>query len=214
MTIAIIDYGMGNLRSVEKSCAKLGMSVELTNKKAHIAQAEALILPGVGAFGAAMANLKKLDLIEPLKEKLLADTPFLGICLGLQVLFEKSEESPGIEGLGVLKGEVKHFYSQKGFPREELTIPHMGWNQVKREKELRLFAGIPPAAYFYFVHSYIVKPLEKNIGIGTSDYGQDFIAALEKGNIFATQFHPEKSSPWGLKILENFSRMVMLKKSE
>lgn len=206
--ITVIDYGMGNLRSVQKSFEKIGVAAKLTNDKKVIQKAKAIVLPGVGAFGAAMKNLQKFDLIDVLKEKLAQGTPFLGICLGLQVLFEKSEEAPKLKGLGIFKGSVKHFYSLKGFPKDKLTIPHMGWNQVQRKNRSSIFKDIPEDAYFYFVHSYYVDPEEKDIIIGTSNYGKDLVVAIEKGNITATQFHPEKSSPWGVKVLENFVQTI------
>lgn len=205
--IVIIDYGMGNLRSVQKSFEKIDIATSLTQDSNEIAKAKAIVLPGVGAFGAALDNLNKLGLVEIIKKKIAEGTPYLGICLGLQILFEKSEEAPKTQGLGILKGSVKHFYSNK-FPKKTLAIPHMGWNQIEHKKEAKLFKNIPGEAYFYFVHSFYVEPKDKNIIIGQSTYGNKFTVAIEKNNILATQFHPEKSSPWGIKILENFAELI------
>ncbi|MFC1517501.1 imidazole glycerol phosphate synthase subunit HisH [Candidatus Margulisiibacteriota bacterium] len=202
--ITIIDYGMGNLRSVQKSFEKMNIEAQLTHDPQEIEKAQAIVLPGVGAFGAAMTNLQKLKIINVLKEKLNSGTPYLGICLGLQILFENSEESPSTKGLGIFKGSVKHFYSDKKFPKKELTIPHMGWNQIAGKVGTKLLKGIPKEAYFYFVHSYYVEPKDKQLSTGISNYGLDFTVMIEKDNIMATQFHPEKSSPWGLKVLQNF----------
>lgn len=206
--LTIIDYGMGNLRSVQKSLERMGATTLVSSRPEDIAKATALILPGVGSFGAAMTNLKKYGLDTVIKDKVAHGIPFLGICLGLQVLFEKGEESPDIPGLGILKGTVPHFHSTKGFPKKELTIPHMGWNQVVYNKDSRLFQDIPNSSFFYFVHSYQVAPKDKDVIIGHCDYGGPVVAAIEKDNVFATQFHPEKSSPWGMIVLKNFMALL------
>jgi len=201
--LTIIDYGMGNLRSVQKSIEKLGYTAHVSSSPKDIEKATALILPGVGAFGAAMKNLKDYDLISVIKEKVSQGTPFLGICLGLQVLFDRGDEAPDTAGLGLIKGTVPLF-SFGDTATERLPIPHMGWNQVEQKKSGVLFKGIPDNAFFYFVHSYYARPDDTSIISGQSSYGIPFTAAIEHGTMFATQFHPEKSSPWGLVILKNF----------
>jgi glutamine amidotransferase len=206
--ITIVDYGMGNLCSVQKSLEKIGASTRITSDPKEIAQAQALVLPGVGAFGAVIKNLKKYRLIDVLKQKITEKTPFLGICLGLQVLFEKSEESPEVPGLGIFKGTVRHFYSSGSFPRKKLTIPHMGWNQVSLKKVSAFFQAVPENTYFYFVHSFYVAPEDKKLVLGTTKHGISFISAIEHENIIATQFHPEKSGDWGLTLLKNFVKIA------
>jgi len=198
--IAIIDYGMGNLRSVEKGFEKVGAKVIVTRDIAEIRRATGVVLPGVGAFKDCMDNLKKFNLVEIVKESVLVEQkPFLGICLGLQLLFSHSEEGAGSEGLGIFEGKVKKFEG-------DLKIPHMGWNQVSIKKDNPLFVGIEDETYFYFVHSYYVAPEDENIVLTETNYGGVFVSSVWRNNIFATQFHPEKSQDSGLKILENFSR--------
>lgn len=197
--IAIIDYGAGNIKSVEKALQKLGADVVITKDAEEILQADKVILPGVGAFGDAMDNLKKYGLDEVIHQVVEKKTPFLGICLGLQLLFERSDETPGVEGLGILKGEILRIPE-----KDDLKIPHMGWNSLHLQKEGRLFKGLPEQAYVYFVHSYYLKAKEEEIVKATTDYSVNIHASVEKDNVFACQFHPEKSSDVGLQILKNF----------
>ena len=208
--IAVIDYGMGNLRSVEKALKIVGAKTKVTSDPKDLKRCDKLVFPGVGSFGAAMKELKRLKLAEPIKDAIAEGKPFLGLCLGLQLLFEKSEESPGVKGLCILKGESKRFKFNK-FSSENLKIPHMGWNCVKKNprsaiRNLKLLNGVPDNSYMYFVHSYYVKPKDKNITLTTTDYGIDFVSGIAKENIYGLQFHPEKSQALGLKILNNFVR--------
>ena len=200
--IAIIDYDAGNIKSVEKALQKLGQDVVITREKQQILAADKVILPGVGAFGDAMKNLDEYGLVEVIEQVVEKRIPFLGICLGLQLLFEKSDESEGVKGLGILKGEVCRIPDQEGF-----KIPHMGWNSLHIQNSGRLFKGIPENTYVYFVHSYYLQAEEKEIVKATTQYSTCIHASVEKGNVFACQFHPEKSSRWGLKILENFAAL-------
>ncbi|MCX8036714.1 MAG: imidazole glycerol phosphate synthase subunit HisH [Candidatus Sumerlaeia bacterium] len=195
--VVVIDYGMGNVRSVEKALARCGAAVEVTGQPERIRAASHVVLPGVGAFGDAMWELKRRKLIEPVREAIADGKPFLGICLGLQVLFERSEESAGVAGLGVLAGEVKRF-------RTHLKVPHMGWNGLKFQKECPLFAGMGVEPFVYFVHSYYVSPREADCVAALTDYDGEFVSAVARGRCFGVQFHPEKSQAVGLKILENF----------
>lgn len=197
--IAIIDYDAGNIRSVEKAITSLGEEVILTRNPKEILAAEKVILPGVGAFGDAMEKLHKYGLVEVIQEVARRNTPFLGICLGLQLLFERSDESMGVEGLGILKGEIVRIPD-----RADLKIPHIGWNSLKFPREGRLFKGIQEDAYVYFVHSYYLKAADESIVTATTDYSTLIHASVEQGNVFACQFHPEKSSEVGLTILKNF----------
>ena len=196
---SIIDYDAGNIKSVEKALQKLGADVVITKDAETILNAEKVILPGVGAFGDAMSNLKKYDLVSVIKKVVEKGTPFLGICLGLQLLFDRSDETPGVEGLGILKGEVLRI-PENG----ELKIPHMGWNSLHFQNDGRLFQGLPEESYVYFVHSYYLKAEEPEIVKATAEYGVTIHASVEKENVFACQFHPEKSSDVGLQILKNF----------
>jgi len=197
--IVVVDYGMGNLRSVAKAVEKSGYTVKVSGEYLDIKKAKKIILPGVGAFGKAMENLKRQGILNVIREKLKEGTPYLGICLGLQLLFEWSEEG-NVKGMGVIKGVVKRFPNLPS-----LKIPHMGWNQVKLRMEGEdLFDGIPDNSYFYFIHSYYVIPVEKKIIATTTFYGVEFVSSIKKGNLFACQFHPEKSGKIGLKLLENF----------
>ncbi len=207
--IAIIDYGVGNLYSVEKALTAVGGEVKLTNNAADLKRAEKLVLPGVGAFGDCMKNLEATGLIPTILEQILMHKPLLGICVGLQILFERSEESPNVKGLGVFKGEVKKIRAGG------LKIPHMGWNSltIGRKNNLvkfgasKLMAGLNDKPYFYFVHSYHAVPANENLVTATTDYGENVTAAVELGKVFATQFHPEKSGDVGLKVLKNFVDM-------
>ena len=198
--IAIIDYDAGNIKSVEKALRSLGEEVVLTRDRGTILRADKIILPGVGAFGDAMRNLKKYGLDQVIHEAVEQNIPFLGICLGLQLLFESSEESPGVEGLGILKGKILRIPEQEG-----LKIPHMGWNSLKLENDGRLFRGMEGEPYVYFVHSYYLKAEEEEIVRAATTYSTYIHASVEKENVFACQFHPEKSSTVGLKILKNFA---------
>ena len=197
--IAIIDYGAGNLKSVQKALTYLGEDSVITGDAADILAADKVILPGVGAFGDAMANLKRLGLDEVIQEVTEKQIPFLGICLGLQLLFESSEESPGVEGLGILKGKIVRIPDCEG-----LKIPHIGWNSLILENHGRLFEGISGDPYVYFVHSYYLQAEEPEIVKASTEYSAHIHASVEKGNVFACQFHPEKSGSVGLQILKNF----------
>ncbi len=197
--IAVIDYDAGNIKSVEKALLLLGQEVVITGRAEEILQADKVVLPGVGAFGDAMANLKRTGLDETIRQVADKGTPFLGICLGLQLLFERSDEAPGVEGLGILKGEILKIPDQPG-----LKIPHMGWNSLRLENNGRLFRGIEEGEYVYFVHSYYLKAADETIVKASTEYGTHIHASVEKDNVFACQFHPEKSSGAGLRILRNF----------
>ena len=197
--IAIIDYDAGNIRSVEKALVHLGEQPVITRDREEILRADKVILPGVGAFGDAMARLREYGLEGVIHEVVAKNTPFLGICLGLQVLFESSDEAPGVSGLGVLKGKICRIPDAEG-----LKIPHMGWNSLKLHQNGRLFQGMEENPYVYFVHSYYLKAEEEEIVTATTKYGTMIHASVEKGNVFACQFHPEKSSDTGLHILKNF----------
>ena len=200
--IGIIDYDAGNIRSVEKAMKYLGQDVCITRDRDTLLRADKVILPGVGSFGDAMNHLQEYGLVDVIHELTELEKPFLGICLGLQLLFERSEESPGVEGLGILKGEILKIPETEG-----LKIPHMGWNSLHIQNSGRLFKGIPENTYVYFVHSYYLQAEEKEIVKATTQYSTCIHASVEKGNVFACQFHPEKSSRWGLKILENFAAL-------
>lgn len=197
--IAIIDYDAGNIRSVEKALIALGEQPVVTRDKETILAADKLILPGVGAFGDAMERLHQYGLVDVIREAVKKGTPLLGICLGLQLLFERSDESDGVEGLGILKGEILKIPDCPG-----LKIPHMGWNSLEINPGTRLFAGVPGGSYVYFVHSYYLKAEDPEIVAATTEYSTHIHAAVEQGNVFACQFHPEKSSEVGLQILKNF----------
>lgn len=200
---AIIDYGAGNLKSVQKALAYLGEEGVITGDPGEILAADKVILPGVGAFGDAMANLRRRGLEPVIHEVVEKQTPFLGICLGLQLLFESSEESPGVEGLGILKGKIVRIPDKEG-----LKIPHIGWNSLVLENQGRLFEGISPEPYVYFVHSYYLQAEEPEIVKASTEYSAHIHASVEKGNVFACQFHPEKSGEVGLQILKNFCSCV------
>ncbi len=197
--IAVIDYDAGNIKSVQKALEFLGKQAVVTRDRNAILTAERVILPGVGNFGDAMAKLKNFGLVSVLEEVAKQGTPFLGICLGLQLLFEESEESPGVKGLGLLPGRIVRIPKETG-----LKIPQIGWNALKYPSKGRLFEKVPEGAYVYFVHSYYLQAQEKEIVKATVEYGVTVEASVEKDNIFACQFHPEKSSEAGLQILRNF----------
>lgn len=198
--IAIIDYGMGNLYSVEKAFARLGARVVVTSEAKAIAQADKVVLPGVGAFGDCMKNLRSSGLIPVIESVIAGGKPFLGICLGLQLLFEGSEEDPGVDGLGIFAGQVRKITAP------DLKIPHMGWNSLAFQQASPLFKGVDAGSYVYFVHSYHAVP-EADIVTAVADYGQPVTAAVGRDNVQAVQFHPEKSSSVGLAILENFVKL-------
>ena len=200
--IAIIDYDAGNIRSVEKAMAKLGQEVWITRDRERIMNADKVILPGVGSFGDAMAHLRAYNLVEVIKDVVAEKKPFLGICLGLQLLYESSEETPGVEGLGILKGKILRIPEQK-----DLKIPHMGWNSLHLQNDGRLFRGIEQNPYVYFVHSYYLKAEEEETVKATTEYSVNIHASVEKDNVFACQFHPEKSGDLGLQILKNFAEL-------
>ena len=225
--IVIVDYGMGNLKSVENSALFLGKRVKISDSPAIIKKAERIIFPGVGNFGRAVSELKKRRLFNLLKQRIAEGVPFLGICLGMHLLMEKSQEAEGIKGLGVIKGEVRKFTVKK------LIVPHMGWNQVKiqtsggrrqtkdgrrktkddrlrvsgRVKDKKLFRGVQNNSYFYFAHSYYCSIKEKEVVLSTTNYGFEFVSSLHKENIWAVQFHPEKSQKLGLKVFDNFLKL-------
>ncbi len=197
--IAVVDYGMGNLRSVSKALEFSGGHVCVTSNPAQIEAADKLVLPGVGAFGDAALELKSRLLWDPVVTHIRQGKPFLGICLGLQLLLSESEESPGVPGLGIFPGKVIRFRSRG------VKIPHMGWNQIDFQGAHPLLAGVSSGSYFYFVHSFYAAPEDESLGFGRTSYGgENFCAILAKDNVFATQFHPEKSQEAGLRILKNF----------
>jgi imidazole glycerol-phosphate synthase subunit HisH len=202
--IAIIDYGMGNLRSAQRGLEKVGAQVRVIQSPRELSGARGLVLPGDGAFGRAIENLRFAGWIEPLCKAAAEGIPFFGICVGMQLLFESSEEMGQHRGLGIFAGSVKRFTGN-------LKVPHMGWNQIRRAKtnaDSSLLRGVADGGYCYFVHSYYCAPGDASISAATTDYGIEFASIVERGNIFGTQFHPEKSQTTGLKILENFVRIV------
>lgn len=200
--VVVVDYGMGNLRSVQKGFEKIGAVAVISRDPDEVARADRLVLPGVGAFPECMKNLGRFDLIEPVVEFVKSGRPFLGICLGLQLLFDESEEFGLHKGLGLIPGTVKAFDRNMG-----LKIPHMGWNQVRFAKKSPIFEGIEDESFFYFVHSYYVVPTDDSSIAGETEYGIRFTCAISDGNIFAVQFHPEKSQQIGLRILQNFAAL-------
>lgn len=197
--VAVIDYDAGNIKSVENALHYLGEEAVITRDKDTILGADRVILPGVGAFGDAMEKLRTYELDKVIQEVVVQNTPFLGICLGLQLLFESSEESEGVEGLGILKGKVIRLPEES-----DLKIPHIGWNSLKYPNHGRLFAGIAEDSYVYFVHSYYLQAQDPSIVTAATEYGTLIHASVEQGNVFACQFHPEKSSEVGMQILKNF----------
>ena len=200
--IAIIDYDMGNLRSVAKAFEKVGATAAVTRDPKAILNASHVVLPGVGAFKDCMRNLDEYGLIDPIIKSIESGKPFLGICLGLQLLFDESMEFGRHKGLGVIKGKVVRFPEGTG-----LKVPHMGWNEANKRKDSPLLSGIEDDTFFYFVHSYYAVPEDRSVDLTTTGYGLDFTSSIMKDNIMACQFHPEKSQKPGLKVLENFSRM-------
>lgn len=197
--VAIVDYDAGNIKSVEKAVKLLGKEVSVTRDGQEILEADQVILPGVGAFGDAMEKLKQYGLDTVIRKVAGKGTPFLGICLGMQLLFDRSDEAPGVEGLGILKGEILKLPEKEGY-----KIPHMGWNSLELQNHGRLFEGLPEQPYVYFVHSYYLKAQNEQIVKACTEYTTHIHASVEQGNVFACQFHPEKSSDVGLKILKNF----------
>lgn len=197
--ITVIDYGAGNLRSVEKALLFLGEQVKVTSDAKEVLRADKIILPGVGAFGDAMQKLNEKRLSDAIREAFEKGIPLLGICLGLQLLFEGSDETPDVSGLSILKGRILRIPDENG-----LKVPHVGWNSLKIEKDAALFRGIPNGSYMYFVHSYYLKT-EEDIVTATTDYGVEIHASIQKKNLFACQFHPEKSGEVGLRLLQNFA---------
>lgn len=198
--IAIIDYGMGNLKSVTNAFQKLHADVVITQDRKVIEEANAIVLPGVGAFGKCIENLESFGLLDFIKDLIMNDKLYLGICLGMQILFESSEEAPGVKGMGFVKGTVPRF---KG----EMKVPHMGWNSVERVKGAEVLEGTRDGEFFYFVHSYYCRP-EEDVVATTTSYGIDFASSIQKKNVFACQFHPEKSQKVGLTLLRNFLKMA------
>jgi imidazole glycerol-phosphate synthase subunit HisH len=199
--IAVVDYGRGNLGSVQQAFARLGLEAVVTEDPRVVDRAEAVVLPGDGAFHDAMDTLGRLGLLDSLREAVTGTRPFLGICLGYQLLFTESEEFGHGKGLDVIPGSVRRF-------PPGLKVPHMGWNQVEHRGDCALFAGIPSGAHFYFVHSYFPETSDTTLRVATCTYGVTFPAAVSRGALFATQFHPEKSQRWGLRMLENFAAIV------
>ena len=201
--IAIIDYGMGNLRSVQKAFERLGHAAEVTGDAERVTRAPGVVLPGVGAFAACMTNLAAAGLVEPVRQVIRAGRPFLGICLGMQLLFDESEEFGPVAGLGILPGRVVRFS-----PDPERKIPHMGWNSVRVVRRAPELAGIEDGAYVYFVHSYYPVPRDADVVATTTPYGEEFASSVVRDNVFACQFHPEKSQQVGLRLLDNFVGVV------
>lgn len=201
--IAIIDYQMGNLRSVQKGFERVGHAAAITSDPAILADASHIVLPGVGAFADAIAELKRRELVGPIGEAIQSGKPFLGICLGLQLLFERSFEDGEHAGLGVLKGEVRRFQIPTKY-----KVPHMGWNEVHFRRKAPIFDGIAEGTYFYFVHSYYVVPENTAVIDGEASYSDPFCATIWRENLFATQFHPEKSQAEGLRVLRNFAELA------
>lgn len=199
--IAIVDYGMGNLRSVSKALEKLGFGTQFVDTPDAVERADKLVVPGVGAFGDAMRELESRNLVEPIKEYARSGRPVLGICLGMQIFMEESEEDPGVPGLALIPGKVVRFKDMG------LKIPHMGWNNLKLRDGARLFSGTGASPCVYFVHSYFVAPTDKAVAAATTDYGETFVSSVETGNLLGTQFHPEKSQEIGLQILKNFATL-------
>src|SRR3990172_2353830 len=198
--VAIVDYGMGNLRSVEKGCLKVGLTPLVTSSPLEVQQAKAVVLPGVGAFHDCIRELTRLNLLDTIIQSIKNGKPYLGICLGLQILFTESEEFGHYEGMNIFPGQVIRFRSSN------LKVPHMGWNRLNFHKESPLLEGIEPGSFFYFVHSYYVVPDDPSIALASTDYGVNFTSMICKDNVFACQFHPEKSQSVGLRMLHNFGR--------
>jgi len=206
--VAVIDYGMGNLRSVQKGLEKVGVPAVITDKARSINDAHGIILPGVGSFINCMRNLEKRRLVTSILRAIARGKPFLGICLGLQVLFSESEEFGVHPGLDVIKGKVVRFFGNGGNTGNAFKVPHMGWNKITIQKRPPVLASIPDGSYFYFVHSYYVKPEDPGVVATSTDYGGEFTSSVWKDNIFACQFHPEKSQKLGLSILRDFGKLI------
>ncbi len=200
--ISIVDYGVGNLQSVEKALAYTGAETQLISSPEEISAAEKLVLPGVGAFGDAMHILEERNMVPVLREYAASGKPLLGVCLGMQLLFESSEEDPGVRGLEIFKGTVKRFPADL-----PLKVPHMGWNTLKVSDQSRVLAGLGAEPHVYFVHSYFVEPADNAVVAATTEYGSPFAAAVEQENVAGVQFHPEKSQAVGLQILKNFAQI-------
>jgi glutamine amidotransferase len=201
--IAIVDYQMGNLRSVQKAFERVGHAAAITADPRVLEQADHIVLPGVGAFADAVAELRRRELVEPIRAAVESGKPFLGICLGLQLLFDIGHEDGEHEGLGIVSGEVHRFKVPA-----EYKVPHMGWNRVNFRRRAPIFAGIEDGAHFYFVHSYFVVPKDANVVDGEASYPEPFCATIWRDNLFATQFHPEKSQATGLQLLKNFAELT------
>ena len=201
--IAIVDYGMGNLRSVQKALERTGREAVVTRDIAQIQAARGVVLPGVGAFSACMENLAKFGLIAPVRDVVLREKPFLGICLGFQLLFSESEEFGAQKGLDLFSGKVVGFQ-----PGENFKVPHMGWNRLEKKKQSRFLEGLSSGDYVYFVHSFYVVPDDRSIIATTTDYGESFVSSIATETLFACQFHPEKSQELGLRLLANFARFA------
>jgi len=199
--VAVVDYGMGNLGSVMKACEHLGVKAKIAVYPEDIVEAEKIVFPGVGNFSAAMHELKKRNLIEPLKDAIDRAVPFLGICLGMQLLLESSQEAPGVKGLGVIKGKVVRFKSSK------LIVPHMGWNSARITRRDPLYKNIKDGSYFYFANSYYCQPKDKAVALTVTDYGINFASSLQQDKVWGVQFHPEKSQSIGMKVFENFLKL-------
>jgi len=201
--IAVVDYGVGNLRSVAKALEKVGAQVRVTARPQEIAAARGIVLPGVGAFGACLGNLRRTGLEEPVRSAFSSGKPFLAICVGMQILFEESEEFGPVRGLGLLPGRVTRFP-----PATDLEVPHMGWNRLRIQRSSALLQGIEDGSFAYFVHSYYVSPADPDLVTTLTDYGLAFASSVALGNVFGCQFHPEKSQTVGLRMLANFRRLV------
>ncbi len=201
--IAIIDYGMGNLRSVQKGLERVGCKAQVTREARQIVSAQGVVLPGVGAFNACMENLRRFGLVEPIRQVVRGKKPFLGICLGFQLLFTESEEFGPQKGLDLFPGRVVGFRPENG-----LKVPHMGWNRIDKKKESPFLEGISDGDFVYFVHSYYVAPEDESVVATTTDYGSSFVSSIATDHLFASQFHPEKSQEIGLRILANFARFA------
>ncbi len=202
--IAIIDYGMGNLASVQNAFLKVGYPTRITSHPEEILAADKVVLPGVGAFGDAIHNLRQRGIDQTIRQVVEQHTPLLGICLGMQLLFSQSEENGVHQGLNIIPGRVKRFSLPIDY-----KVPQIGWNSITINPASRMLAGIPEGSYFYFVHSYYVVPADESLVAACTDYGGSFVSAIEKGSLMATQFHPEKSSILGLRILKNFGELTM-----
>ena len=197
--IAVVDYDAGNIRSVTKALESLGVEARVTGDPADIEKADRIVLPGVGAFGNAAQSLVAKNLMDPLRNAIRAGKPFIGICLGMQLLYERSEENPGVRGLGVIKGRVVRFPGG-------LKVPHLGWNQVFQKGCSPVWNEIPDGSFFYFAHSYFGVPADASVISGETEYGVPYVSSVRRGGLFGVQFHPEKSQQWGLKLLANFIR--------